>query len=252
MTVIYCFSGTGNSRFVASRLAKALGAQVIMIGSGKVALPDADNVVWVFPAYAWGVAPVMRRFIETVSAPDSWLSARHHMVVTCGDDIGLTHRQWRRLMQARRWHDYGAYSVIMPNTYVLFPGFDVDSKHIEQQKLTSAEDRVNSIADMISCGFCGDDVVEGMAAWLKSAVVHPLFVRFAMDPTPFHATDACSGCGKCALSCPMHNIMLSNGRPQWGTDCAMCLRCYHGCPAHAVAYGGITRGKGQYKGPVRD
>lgn len=251
MTAIYCFSGTGNSLFVARRLAQALDAQVIAIGP-DAPLPDADNVVWIFPVYAWGVAPVMRRFIETVSAPDSWHTARHHMVATCGDDIGLTHRQWRRLMRKRRWPDYGTYSVTMPNTYVLFPGFNVDPHPVAQQKLITAEERTNAVARMIVSGFSSDDVAEGRAAWLKSAVVHPLFVRFAMDPAPFHATDACISCGKCAADCPLHNITISQDRPQWKNNCAMCLRCYHGCPTHAVAYGGITRGKGQYKGPVKD
>lgn len=243
MTDVYCFSGTGNSLFVATRIADALNGRVCMITDCRGAdVTSADDVVWVFPVYSWGIAPVMRRFMETVDVGGK----RHHMVCTCGDDIGLTHWQWRRIMASRGQKACGAYSVGMPNTYVLLPGFDVDSPEVERQKLSASCGRIDEVAQKIASGFCGDDVVEGRMPWIKSKVIYPLFARFGMSPKPFHPTVHCTGCGTCAAACPLNNIKMRNHRPLWGNDCAMCLRCYHICPAHAVAYGKATRDKGQY------
>ena len=41
------------------------------------------------------------------------------------------------------------YSVIMPNNYILLPGFDVDSKEVERQKLEDAPAAVAAIAAAI-------------------------------------------------------------------------------------------------------
>ncbi len=243
MTVVYCFSGTGNSLFVARRIAEELNGRVRMITDcSDQDTEPVDDVVWVFPVYSWGIAPVMCRFMKFAPV----VGKRHHMVCTCGDDIGLTHRQWRKIMASRGWTACGAYSVAMPNTYVLLPGFDVDSPDVELQKLAGAESRIDNIIRRIASGYSGDDVVEGAMAWLKSVVIYPLFVRFGMSPKPFHATEQCVGCGKCASSCPLMNIRMRNHRPCWGNDCALCLRCYHVCPYHAVAYSSATRHKGQY------
>ena len=126
-------------------------------------------------------------------------------------------------------------------------GFDVDSKEIEQQKIAKSITRVEDIAQKIASCEIVDDVVRGNWPWTKTAIIYPYFKRYCMSPRPFHATDKCTSCGKCEKTCPLNNIVMINNRPNWHDNCALCLRCYHICPAHAVAYGKATKGKGQYK-----
>ncbi len=252
--MIFCFSGTGNSRHVACVIASRFGDTVVEIngnlidGNPKFEIPDGDRVVWVFPVYSWGIPTVVVEFMCKVSLGSS--NASHYMVCTCGDDVGLTHKQWRRMLAVRGWKACGTFSVQMPNTYTLMKGFDVDAESVVHEKLDAMPKRMDTIIECIGSGFCGDDVVAGSLAWLKSRIVYPYFVRFCMSPRPFHATDECIGCGKCARECPMANIEIDDKtRPQWGNRCALCLRCYHTCPKHAVQYGKSTVGKGQYLYP---
>jgi NAD-dependent dihydropyrimidine dehydrogenase PreA subunit len=278
--IIY-FSGTGNSRLVAERLHQAFypedsrremiyelsgdrllhpNKQLINLealqadceSAGRSASSDRQvvrNLIWVFPIYSWGVPPIVLRFIDKVKLKGGD-EARHFMVCTCGDDIGRADDQWRKHIGRRGWTPRGAFSVIMPNTYVCMKGFDVDPKDLEAEKLSAMPARVDEIVEEIRRGYADSDVTRGSWAWLKTNVVYGWFRAFQMSPMPFKAdAQKCTSCGLCARSCPMMNIQLADGRPQWGPSCTMCLRCYHRCPVNAIAYGKQTAEKGQYRAP---
>lgn len=248
--MIVWFSGNGNSRLVAHRLGELLGEQIIsMTDCRKDSLAGERRVIWVFPVYSWGVPPVVMSFLKTVDLPEN---GEHYLVLTCGDDIGFTDKQWRHCLQGRGAICKSAFSVIMPNTYVLLPGMDTDSESVVKQKLAAASERLRFVAKAIRSKAAIDaDVRRGSCAVLKSKVLYPLFVRFMMSPKPFHATDRCTGCGKCARHCPEKNISMKENNPTWGKNCALCLGCYHVCPHHAVAYGLRTGSKHQYHSPDR-
>lgn len=255
--MIICFSGTGNSRIVADRLQEILGDEIVRFAPGLMLKPERvhlsvydERVIWVFPVHGWNIPQLTREVIKkaTISAIDP---VNHYMVCTCGDDIGRTHIEWRKLMAQRGWSARSAFSVQMPNTYVILKGFDVDSPEVTQAKLQAMPGRVAEIANFISEHPLDvtDDVVAGSWAWAKTAVLNPLFRTFLFSYKGFHTTDGCKGCGLCARNCPIRNITIEDGRPRWHNDCLMCLRCYHICPSHAVRYGKQSEGKGQYLAP---
>lgn len=247
--MIFCFSGTGNSRWIADTLARELNDKVIMMNNDHECcdVSACERILWVFPIYSWGLPPVVKTFIRNLRLNN--VETTHYMVCSCGDDIGLAHLQWRKEITHRGWEAMASYSVIMPNTYTLMKGFDVDAQDIVASKLQKAVNRVNEIAQKIKSGVKTDDVKRGSWAWIKTHIIYPYFVKFCMSPKPFHVTERCISCGKCAKECPMKNITMSDRRPQWGNNCAMCLRCYHTCPQHAVEYGKETKFKGQYLFP---
>lgn len=267
--MILWFSGTGNSRFVAERLAGGLGQQLREltpdITAKQLTLPDKDNVIiWVCPVYSWGIPPYVRSIIRDIDISDGGKPLAHHLVLTCGDDCGLASGIWRKDMRARGWIAGNAYSVIMPNNYVCMKGFNVDPVELAERKLAEAPARIEAVAAVIRAYKPGDtptdDIVRGSFAWIKTKIIYPWFVRNAMSPKPFRYTKDCISCGKCAAACPLGNITMLPGapdssgrsrrRPSWGPSCAGCLACYHVCPRHAVMYGKSTVSKGQYINPL--
>ena len=252
--IIY-FSGTGNSRAVALGLAEKLHTEAIEL-TGKLLTAPSEHtlrpakegnepIVWVFPVYSWGVPPVVVKFIRECNIDGAEL-ALHHLAITCGDDAGMTAQQWRKLMASRSWRTGSATSIIMPNTYVLMKGFDTDPEAVRDKKLEEAPAMIAKTSERIAAGRSDDLIIRGRFPRFKSGIIYPWFKRYAMSPRPFHALDSCISCGRCAKSCPMDNITMTDGYPVWGDACALCLRCYHICPTHAVAYGKATDGKGQY------
>lgn len=247
--MLFYFSGTGNSRWVALQLGDLLQEKVwsvadVLEDSQVYTLGDTEAVGFVFPVYAWGPPDVFLRWMRSVQF--SRKPAYLYFVCTCGDDAGKTADVFIRAVAERGWECVAGFSVWMPNTYVCLPGFDVDSEGLAFRKLREARMRVGEIYSCLQKREKGFGCYEGSFPWLKTYVLRPLFRRFLMSSRAFRVTSACISCGKCDQVCPLHNIRLVGGTPQWGEHCAMCLACYHHCPKHAIAYGNQTRHKGQF------
>lgn len=252
--MIICFSGTGNSSFVARHLAAALGDEIVMIDRSFYDNPhykgdvNHNRIIWVFPIYSWGVPPVVMSVIRRITGiPDhtcNW------MVATCGDDAGYADKMWRHAIKTRGMTPMGAYTVFMPNTYVCMKGFDIDNPKLALSKEENTLDRLPAIVDRIRSNDTDADIKRGWLPLVKTVAIYPWFVRKMMNPSGFHTTNQCTGCGTCARECPLSNIEIVNHRPQWSTTCAFCLRCYHRCPSNAIQWEKATDGKGQYPGPA--
>ncbi|MDE6101133.1 MAG: EFR1 family ferrodoxin [Paramuribaculum sp.] len=249
--MIFCFSACGNTALAASLIRKRLTDSVVRITSNTPDVFDVSvhkRIIWTFPIYSWGLPRQVADFISTIELTGAE-NIPHFMVATCGDDAGLAHLIWKKLIRRRGWHPASAHTVIMPNTYVSLPGFDVDSPVVTARKLAKAPARIDTIAHAIKCGSTIDDVVKGKAAWIKTRIIYPLFMKFMTSPRPFKASSTCNGCGLCSRTCPAANIDIVNMRPRWNNRCTMCLSCYHHCPRKAISYGNATKNKGRYIAP---
>ena len=65
----------------------------------------------------------------------------------------------------------------------------------------------------------------------------------------FYADDNCNSCGICENVCPVNNIILVGGKPQWQHKCQQCLACISYCPEQSIQYGDKTLEKGRYHHP---
>ena len=169
------------------------------------------------------------------------------MVCTCGDDIGKTHKIIAQSLQKLGLKLSAAFSLIMPDSYIGLPGFDINSGDVEKAKIEESAKKIPHIAEAILKEATTEEVKPGPFPWSKSFILRPLFYRFFAGVRLFRTTDKCIGCGRCKNICPMNNITLVNKRPQWGENCANCLACYHICPKRCIEYGKYSKGKGQYK-----
>ena len=249
--MIFYFSGVGNSAWVARKLANKLHDRVLPIADEiRTAMEytpaEGEQVGFVFPVYGWEPPKIVMDFVEKMEMRK--VPEYLYFVCTCGDDTGKTASVFMSALKAKGWRCHAGYSVLMPDTYVCLPGFDVDGEEELKRKEMNASARVDFIGEELAHRVIMDKhaCFEGAFPNIKTYVLGGLFRKFLMSPKPFHATDACISCGLCEKRCPVRNIKV-DGKPQWGNDCTMCLACYHACPEHAIQYGGRTKNKGQYK-----
>ena len=90
--MIFYFSGTGNSAWVARQIAKAQQEELLAIAeeinkNKEYALKDGEKVGFVFPVYAWGPPGIVLRFIRQLKMKNPEYL---FFVCTCGDDTGRT------------------------------------------------------------------------------------------------------------------------------------------------------------------
>lgn len=248
--MIFYFTGTGNSGWVAEYVAQEIGDELKFIpdefaGNMRYRLRPEERLGFIFPCYGWGVPVFVEQFIERMqleSAP-SYV----YFVTTCGDDTGKTAEIFCKNVERKGWKCNLGYAVQMPESYVCLPGFDVDPKDKEQMKLRNAQVRLEQIVDDIIDKRELFDTIPGGFKWAKSHIIRPFFNRFLITSKHFKTNDNCRKCGKCVKVCPYHNITLDGDKlPEWGKECVQCMRCYHSCESRAIEWGVFTKNKGQY------
>lgn len=254
--MIFYFSGTGNSRWVANALGIALAEPVVQIaeelktGKSEFVCPlrEDEKVLFVYPVHSWGPAVPVARFISRLKLT-GYDKQPVFSVSTCGDECGYTADMMRKLLDKRGITLTDSFSVIMPNNYILMPGFNVDSKEVEEQKLKEAPAAIDAIANAIQENKKVNLYKKGGFAGLKSYCIYPLFTNFAIGKNSFRVTDNCISCGLCERVCPTATITLTDGKPVWADTCVQCVACIHRCPVRAIEYGKITLKKGRYHHP---
>lgn len=235
--MIYYFSGTGNSKWIAEQLAKkTLDTAVNLMNCADEVSVNDQTIGLVFPVYAWGPPEPVLAFVKKLRGKPAFSFG----VCSCGGETGETLEKLNRIFPMS-----GMFSVEMPNNYII--GSDVESSESIQKKFTYAQKRLDEVAKQILAKRPVVEVHQGKAAWLKSNIINYFFNRFARNTKLFYATDRCNSCGICAMSCPAKSIQMVQGKPRWGANCYQCTACINGCPQNAIEYGKATAKRKRYK-----
>lgn len=234
--VLY-FSGTGNSQYVAIRLAKEiLDDEIVSINAclkaGKdVSIGSKRPLVFVVPTYAWRMPKVVEQWIQKTA----FVGSREvYFVLTCAGGCGNAAFYAKKLCAKKGLRFRGLSPVLMPENYLaLFP---TPSEAESRAILENASPVIAVLAKKI---LAGEDLAESSVSLvekLQSGPVNALFYPFFVRDKGFTAASTCVSCGKCASRCPLNNIQLRNGKPVWMGNCTHCMACMGGCPCEAINY----------------
>ena len=252
--MIFYFSGTGNSLYIAKNIAKENKENLISIASTMVegnecyefTLKDNEVIGLVYPVYAWGPPKQVLEFmkkLKLINFNNNYIFT----VATCGANIGNTVKVIDKALKKKNLHLNSGFSVIMPNNYIFFG--DVDTKEVESEKLLKAKQVLATINNTIKHRVDNVYQVEkGMLPSVMTSIVNPLFNKNALNTKSFHVNENCNGCGLCEKVCNSRTIKVKE-KPQWGNKCTQCLACIHLCQTKAIQYGKGTEKKGRYKHP---
>ena len=251
--MIFYFSGTGNTRWVARQLAEATGEELINIADEmrhhpqRYVLTEGERLGFCFPTHGWQPPRIVREFIQRSSfstTEDTYCYA----VTTCGDNMGEAMTILNKELAVRGLKAEALFSVIMPESYVCLPFMYTDSDEGGQEKIDNAKRQLHHIISIVKDRKRGiEELEKGATPRLYSYVIGGYFNKKMITDKKFTVDeDVCTHCGKCAKVCPVDNIKGVPPVWQHTGKCTMCLACYHHCPVHAINYGKITRKRGQY------
>lgn len=234
-TVIYWFSGTGNSLAAAKELAKQCDdAELVPMSKAvRKPLPASERIGLVFPVYAFCPPALVARFVEKLNAaPGAYIFA----VITYAGSPGGTLTVLRDLLKKRGLDLAAGWGVKMPENYPPFGGAPAPEK--QQAVNAAAAEQIKKIAAELTMSPQGRHA-EIKTVWkLVSRLIYPSFrKRAARADRSFRADKKCNGCCICTRVCPVNNIAMVDGKPSWMGHCEQCYACFHWCPQQAVQYG---------------
>lgn len=242
--MILYFSGTGNSRYVAKRIAGITCDEVISINK-RLKEDDYSPVtsekpfVLVAPVYAGRLPRVVDAYIKRVEFTGT---KQAYFIGTCASTPWVTAEYVEKLCKEKGFLFLGFNSVIMPQGYVA--GGGTQPREVNDKIIAKAEPAIVKIAEAIRNGQMLPTEQPGKA--FMSKVLNPIMYSVMIKAKSFRATDSCNGCGRCEEMCPLNNVRLTDGKPVWGDSCTHCMACIAGCPQEAIEYGKKTQGKPRY------
>ena len=124
--MIFYFSGTGNTRWAAERLAQETGERLLFIpdemkkGKCEYKLQEGERLGFCFPVHGWQPPRIVRKFID--NSEFKILNSNFiYALVTCGDSIGRTMEMLDKDLRKKGLRLDSAFSLIMPESYVCLP-----------------------------------------------------------------------------------------------------------------------------------
>ncbi|MCK9278142.1 MAG: EFR1 family ferrodoxin [Methanoculleus sp.] len=250
-TVIYYFTGTGNSLAAAKKVAASLGdTEIVPIAAFRDATgeisPDAERVGIVCPVYFSGLPAMAASFAERLDLTGADYA---FSVVTHGGGGGSAAlRQLDGILKekAGRGLDAG-FAVSMPGNYILM--YESPAGEKRDGLLAAADADLEAIAGRIGQGE-RVNLPNSPVARLVKALMYPRFrSRVHGEDRKFTVSERCTSCGTCARLCPAGNIEMVGGRPVWNHRCELCCGCIHLCPVEAIQAGKATEGRQRYRNP---
>ena len=254
--MIFYFSGTGNTRWAAERLAAATQEKLLFIPDElktpcDYTLERDERIGFCFPVHGWQPPRIVREFVKRLSlrSQDSFRKHYAYALCTCGDSTGLAVTMFGKMLMEKGIELQSCRSLVMPESYVCLPFMYTDTPEREHEKKEQAQCDLDVYVDIVQRRQSGySQLTLGLAPWAFSHVIGAYFNRFMITDKKFTVdADVCTHCGLCAKVCPVGDIKFMDV-PSWKNDSSWtcCLSCYHHCPVHAINYGRITRKRGQY------
>lgn len=249
--MIYYFSGTGNSAYVAKRIS-AITEEPTCSVNDKIKNGDfsaektGEKIIFVVPTYAWRIPKVVEHWIKTTDFKEN---PPVYFVMTCGGQVGNAEKYIKKLCAEKKFLYMGLAEIVMPENYIAL--FGTPDKEEAERVIQKAEPLITKTAESIRHGRRLTSKSTGLADRIYSGPVNKLFYPMFVHADKFRAEDNCIGCGKCKKECPLNNIEIVNGKPVWGKDCTHCMACISKCPVEAIEYGKNSKGKVRYQCPYK-
>lgn len=250
-TIIYYFTGTGNSLAAAKKIAAVLGdCELVPIASfaktsGDI-IPQAERIGIVCPVYFSGL-PLM--VAEWAGRLDPAKAQYLFAVITHGgggESAALLQLDGILRTRQARGLDTG-FGVAMPGNSIMM--YEPPSGKKQEEILAKADEAIAGITGpVLRCE--KRDLPSSLIPRILFTLVHPWFRSHARtDDKKFSVTGKCTSCGTCVAICPAKNIELVDKKPVWKHQCELCCGCIHTCPVQAIQAGTRTEQWQRYRNP---
>lgn len=225
-TIIFYFSGTGNSHAIAEKMAELLSnSEVFHIKSLKgMNLTQYDQIGFVYPSYAIHAPAIVTEYIEAIELQEN---QKVFLTVTYGGTYGYAIEDVRKILMSKNITNLMEFKLHMPGSYLLeygaFPNW------YQNYLLKGSEKKLKRICNNIRKEKKGKEIAPNMVAILFQKNGRQMMENFRNRGKLFYTDKTCIQCGKCAAICPADNISYKDEAVVWGDHCTQCMACIQNC-----------------------
>lgn len=224
--MVFYFTGTGNSLYVAKQLDKQQISIPQIIHNTDLTF-EADSIGIVCPIYGHEVPNMVKEFLKRAVFKTDYF----YMVLTYGNIHGGAAELAEKMLS-----DYGKKAdyintIIMVDNFL--PAFDM-KEQIAINNTKKVEQHIAAIkADIDEHKHFKQPVTQEDRNW------HQKFLDMKDDISPkgnfYRVTEDCIGCGICTKVCPAGCIHLEEQKAVHTMEnCQVCMACIHNCPQNAI------------------
>lgn len=246
-SIIYYFSGSGNSYKIAKNLAEKLDdIQLIRITAENTNSIDNEKhkrIIIIFPVYYFSLPKMVAEFVERLNIDkDSDIYA----VATCGGFTSVAFIHLKQILEKKGCTLKSTFKILMPDNYQIL--YSPASQERQQELIRASNNRVEEIASIINSNKTYYE--KEPSALLKGIgeIGCKIFAPRNKDKN-FWTDDNCNGCGICEQVCPAKDIIIVGNKPKWLNKCEQCLACMQWCPQKSIQYKKSTIKRGRYTHP---
>lgn len=228
--MLFYFSGTGNSLWVAQQVAQSLSQTLVhMDDKARWALgAPQPKVGFVFPVYCYDTPEFVEDFLARLPIhPQTY----YYAIVTCGGAPGnALYTVDRMLQQKGVGLSYGRVLTLPDNMAPLF------EKPYDLGQIAQRKEELEVMCQEIGHSRIYRQGLEYDKATRIKTVQSREQIKTLLSPKTV-AEDRCILCGACVSICPMENIQMLKRTIRIASRCVDCLACAHWCPQAAIDAG---------------
>ncbi|MGD1821449.1 MAG: EFR1 family ferrodoxin [Pleomorphochaeta sp.] len=230
---IICFSGTGNSYYVAKKIAEFQNHDnIVMVNELEKNFELPERLGFIFPVYV-SREPIFieNKIREVFSQIKDFKKLQFVYVITTAgtNSYGFSHIRFEKMLK-----DFGVATTYVNN--IKMPNNLINP--ISQEKAKELYIEADKKLEIIN-----NDLLEEKFKFPKFRIftrtfsnITYLFIKYFTRhySENFVVNDDCNGCGLCYESCPANNITMENGKPVFHDNCYACTACINNCPKQAI------------------
>ena len=235
-TILFVFSGTGNSLNVALKIQENIkNCKILSISKAfkeKNFKFKASKIGFIFPVYFLDIPHIISEFLKKINVVGNpYIFA----IATCGGEVGNAFKKINKILHKQKRKLNSEFRIVFPSNSIVMFNKSILPEEMAQRIKNSEVDiekiikLINGIED-ISYTPTKVSILDKFISWMGK-----LFLFKILNDRTFRVDEnKCSLCGNCVSICPMDNINLINDKLTWGHNCECCAACIHWCPRRAI------------------
>ena len=223
--MIFYFTGTGNSLYVAKKLDSEC-ISIPQILNSNILEFKVDKIGVVCPIYGHEIPSMVKEFLRKAIFHTEYLYA----VLTYGNrHANAVELAEKALRDAGKRADYITTLLMVDN---FLPAFDMDEQTKREKGVEQQLANIKANIDI--------QKQEYQKVTCKDRMAHKGYLALVQQQpetvwADFDFTEDCIGCGICTKVCPAGCMHMENQRAvRTGENCQACYACVHACPKAAI------------------